>query len=221
MISMLHETGASDMLEVAFANAERAAQMLRMIEAETGEKSNITPEAMVHSIKGKRIKVVATEIPFIESVVNHTEKIIVKVFSELNVKILVSPPGVGFILSDNPLTMVPNPKLKMAGFKSPGTFVFMPLTRNLCLRLGQPGSGKGLRKIDRETVRLINENTAINSDRFVMGPSKIQIESVTRRSGSAEVNTKPRWITIKTLDRKGGIFRELIAQPRQFHYLEL
>jgi hypothetical protein len=118
--------------------------------------------------------------------------------------------------------MVLNPRLSTADVKSPGTFVFLPLTRSLCLRLGQPGSGKGLKNIEQETVRLINENTAINSDRFVMGPCKIQIESVVRRSGSTDVNKSERWIlTNKIPDGKGGMLRQLVAQPRQFHYLEL
>jgi len=197
---------------------ERATAMIRNYEVQTGEKLEVTPESMVEAVKGGRIKAVATEMPFIKSVVEHTE-FIAKVFNGLDIRILVSPPQVGFILSDNPVTMVPPPELAKAGFKSPRTFIFVPLTRNLCLRLGQPGSGTGLKNIDR--VRLINENTAINSNRFVMGPSKMQIESVIRRSGGTDVNSKPRWITTKIPDRKGGILRLLTTQPRQVRYLEL
>ncbi|HYL12233.1 MAG TPA: transposase [Terriglobales bacterium] len=101
------------------------------------------------------------------------------------------------------------------------SYVYTPLTRSLCLCLGQAGSGAGPRKIDRETVRLINENTAINSDRFVMAPSKIQLESVIRRSGSIDVDRQPRWTTTKTVDEKGGILRELRAQPRRVRYINL
>ena len=220
MISMIHEGGANDLMEVAFANVERATAVMNKYEAETGEKSKVTPESMVESVKNKTIKAVATETPFIESVVKHTD-FVAKTFTELDVKILISPPQVGFILSDNPVTLVPPPKLTVAGFKSPGTFTFMPLTRRLCLRLGQPGSGNGPKNIDRETVRFINENTAINSERFVMSPSKLQIESVIRRSESADINNKPRWVTTKIPDEKGGILRELTAQPRQLHYLKV
>jgi hypothetical protein len=219
-ISMIHEAGATDLMETAFANVARAASVLRDYEIETGEKVNVTPESMVEAVKSKSVKAVATEVPFIDSVIRHTD-FVAKAFSELDMKILISPQQTGFILSDNPVTLAPPPGLKQVGIHSPGAFTFMPLTRSLCLCLGQPGSRNGPKNIDRETVRFINENTAINSDRFVMGPSQIQIESVIRRSRSADVNRSERWITKKTSDEKGGISRELIAQPRQVHYLEL
>lgn len=218
---MIHEAGANDLMEVAFANVERAKAVMNDYAAAAGaELAGVTPESMVKAVKSGSIKAVATEMPFIKSVVEHTD-LIVKVFNALDIKILISPPQVGFVLSDNPVTMAPPPGLSVAGFKSPGTFIVVPLTRGLCLRLGQPGSGTGPKDIDRETVRLINENTAINSERFVMGPSKIQIERIIRRSGSTDVNGKPRWITTKTLDAKGGILRQLVAQPRMVRYLEL
>jgi hypothetical protein len=220
MISMIYETGATDLMEVAFANVERATEVMKDYATKAGKEWKVPPERMVKAIKSGSVKFVATEMPFIKTVVEQTE-FYAKVFSELNVGILISPPEVGFLLSDNPVTVVPHPRLKTAGVKSPGTFVFVPLTRSLCLRLGQPGSGTGLKDIDREAVRFINENTAINSDRFVMGPSKIQIESVIRRSGSTDVNNKPRWISMKTVDEKGGILRQSVAQPRQLHYLKV
>jgi len=214
-VSMLHELGASDLMQVAFANVERATEIVAKYERETGERLGVTPESMVNA--ATRLKPVATEVPFIESVVEHTD-MVAKVFSELDIKLLISPPQVGFVLSDCPVTIVPPPSLPVAGFKSPGTFTFMPLTRHTCLRFGQPGTGNGPKFIYRETVRLINENTATNSDRFVMGPSKIQIESVIRRSRSIEINPEPRWITVKETDANGGILRQTISQPREFHY---
>ncbi|SRR6266481_3079214 len=220
MISMIYETGATDLMEVAFANVERATAVMKDYATKTGKELKVAPERMVKAVQSGSVKFVATEIPFIKTMVEQTE-FYAKVFSELDVGILISPSEVGFVLSDNPVTVVTHPRLSTAGVKSPGTFVFVPLTRNLCLRLGQPGSGTGLKNIDRETVRFINENTAINSDRFVMGPSKIQLESVIRRSGCSDVNSKPRWITMKTTDEKDGILRQSVAQPRQFHYLEL
>jgi Protein of unknown function (DUF4238) len=218
-ISMIYEAGARDLMETAFANVERATAVMKDYATKTGKELKVTPEAMVKAIKNRSVEFVATEMPFIKTLVEKTE-FYARVFSELDVKILISPPAVGFVLSDNPVTVVPHPGLGMPGVQSPGTFVFVPLTRRLCLRLGQPGSGNGLRNIDRETVRLINENTAFNSDRFVMGPSKIQIESVIRRSGSIDINPKPRWITA-TVPEKDGMSRHLINQPRHLHYLEL
>lgn len=220
MIAMVHETGAEDLMDVMFADVERATEVLNDYAAKTGERLDTTPEAMVKAVKSKSIKAVATERPFIESLVKQTESI-ARVFDELDIKILISPQQVGFVLSDNPVTLVPPTGQASAGFKSPRTFTFMPLTRSFCLRLGQPGSGRGPKKIDRETVRLINENTAISSDRFVMGPSKTQLESVIRRSRTTDLDETPRWITTKVPDGKGGIFRQLVAQPRPVRYLAL
>lgn len=222
IISMIHETGATDLMEAAFADVKRAAAVMKDYAAASGEDvRSVTPESMVEAVKNKKIKVTATEIPFINTLVTKTEYY-AQVFAQLDLKLLISPPQVGFVLSDNPVTLVPHPRFaRAAGVYTPGTYVFMPLIRRLCLRLGQPGSGNGPKWVGREEVRLINENTAFNSDRFVMGPSKIQIESVVRRSGSADVNPESRWTTRKSSRENYGEVRELIYQPRHRHYLEL
>jgi Protein of unknown function (DUF4238) len=217
-ISELAEMSGNDMMEAAFGNLERAAASLKEYAARTGEELGVTAESMVEAVTSGEVIAVATERPFLQNVLERSQKV-AEVFRGLDIKILVSPPQVGFILSDNPVTLVSRPGVR-AGFRTPGSFIFMPLTRHLCLRLGQPGSGYGPRDIDRETVRYINENTASNSDRFVMGPLKIQLESVIRRSGSENMNNTERW-TIKKALGKGGILREVITQPRSVHYVEV
>src|SRR6266478_2895339 len=46
-ISMLHESGASDLMQVAFASVERATEMVAKYERETGEKLGVTPKSIV------------------------------------------------------------------------------------------------------------------------------------------------------------------------------
>jgi hypothetical protein len=217
-ISAVFEMGGNDMMEAAFGNLERAGASLREYAARTGEELGVTAESMVEAVTSGEIVAVPTERPFLQSLLEQSQKL-AEVFRGLDIKILVSPQQVGFVLSDNPVTLVSRPGVR-AGFRTPGSFVFMPLTRHICLRLGQPGSGTGPKSIDRETVRYINENTASNSDRLVMGPSKLQLESVIRRSGSENMNNTERWTIKKTLE-KDGILRELIAQPRRVHYVEV
>jgi hypothetical protein len=154
-------------------NIERARASLAGYERETGEKSDVSAESMVEAVKGKQLKAVATEIPFLESIAKHTQ-FLTQAFSSLDWQILVCPQQVGFILSDNPVAVVSPPHSASVGILKPSTFTFVPLTRRLCLRLGPRGNGWGYREIDRENVRLINQNTAVNSERFVMGPSWIQ-----------------------------------------------
>src|ERR1700687_4162773 len=110
MISMIYETGATDLMEVAFANVERATAIMKDYATKTGKVLKVSPERMVKAIKSGGVKFVATEMPFIKTLVEQTE-FYAKVFSELNVRILISPPEVGFILSDNPVTVVPHPRL--------------------------------------------------------------------------------------------------------------
>jgi hypothetical protein len=219
-ISRTFEGFVSDYMEVAFGTLEHAKASISNYERTTGKKFGVTPESLVETVKRKGVRIVATETPFIESVLKDTF-MIAEVFQSLDVKLLVSPPQVGFILCDTPVTLVPPPKVQTAGFLSPGTFTFMPLTRRLCLRLGPQGSGFALQPIEREEVRFINQNTAINSERFVMGPERIQLDSVIRRSGASKPSTVPRWKQIKIPDNKGGIMRMIQFVPRGTHYLSL
>jgi uncharacterized protein DUF4238 len=218
-ISRTFEGFVSDYMEVAFNTLEHAKASISNYERDTGKKFGATPESMVASAKSGAVRIVATEAPFIESVLKHTVMLAEEVFQSLDVKLLVSPPQVGFILCDTPLTLVPPPRVSTAGFLSPGTFTFMPLTRRLCLRMGPRGSGFGPQPIGREDVRFINQNTALNSERFVMGPERIQLESVIRRSGTSEPSTAPRWEQRKIPDDKGGIVRMIQFVPRGTHYL--
>src|ERR1700730_1741545 len=49
MLSMIYEAGASDFMDVAFRNVERATAVLNDYAAKTGEKLNVTPESMVEA----------------------------------------------------------------------------------------------------------------------------------------------------------------------------
>jgi hypothetical protein len=110
----------------------------------TGKELKVTPESMVKAIKSGSVKFVATEMPFIKTVVEKTE-FYAKVFSELNVRILISPSEVGFILSDNPVTVVPHPSLSTAGVKSGDSgrcrsvFRDMPITHSGTIAIMIPG----------------------------------------------------------------------------------
>jgi hypothetical protein len=220
MISMIYEAGADDFLEVAFGTIEHATASLERYSRDTGKPLNTTPEAMVEAVQSKSFKARATEMPFVTNIVRQADEF-AEVFWALDFQLLISPPQTGFIVSDNPVTLVPPPGNRNAGIHSPRAFTFIPLTRSFCMSFGPRGSGVGPREIDRETVRYINQNTAINSDRFVMGPSQIQLESVIRRSDAGQLSHEPRWTTTKVVDEKGGITRGLHAQQRRLHHIYL
>jgi Protein of unknown function (DUF4238) len=116
-ISELAEMGGNDMMEAAFGNLERAAASLREYAARTGEELGVTAESMVEAVTSGEVIAVATERPFLQSVLERSQKV-AEVFRGLDIKILVSPPQVGFVLSDNPVTLVSRPGVR-AGFRTP------------------------------------------------------------------------------------------------------
>jgi hypothetical protein len=219
MITAMYEAGANDMMELAFANIERARMSLKRYERETGEELGISAESMMEAVKGEHVKAVATEIPFLSGIGEHTG-FMAKTFASLDWQILMSPPQVGFILSDNPVAVVPPPRSVAVGILIPGTFTYVPLTRRLCVRLGKQVGRWEYQMIDRENVRYINQNTAINSERFIMGPDLTQLTSIVRRSKSEDMDGPPRFKIEKFVDTDGGRLRKVTYLPRNFIHTE-
>jgi hypothetical protein len=132
--------------------------------------------------------------------------------------VLVASEETGFIICDSPVVVVPPKRSDQVGFLVPGSAKYLPLSRHLCLRLGEPGKYRKHRKIDKEAVRIVNQNIAANSERFVMGPSRVQLENIVSRSGSAKVDPTPRF-TIETVESNDdGALQKLSAQPRRYFY---
>jgi hypothetical protein len=136
----------------------------------------------------------------------------------LDWEVLVASEETGFIICDCPVVLVPPKGSNEVGFLVPGSAKYMPISRHLCLRLGEPGRSRSYRKIDKEAVRIVNMNIAANSERFIMGPSRVQLANVVSRSGSNEMDSTPRF-TIETLQSDDdGALQKLSAQPRRYFY---
>jgi len=86
---------------------------------------------------------------------------------------------------------------------------YFPLTRSLCLRLGDTGSAFEFRRVDRETVRLINQNIAANSERFIMGSVRLQLETIVSRSGSTQMDSSARFTVEKVEEDESGSIDEV------------
>lgn len=172
---------------------------------------------MVDSVKNRSVEPKATEIPFLRSLGEHAG-FIAQTLAGLSLQILISPDATGFILTDNPFTIVPAPGDNRVGIANWGTFTYIPITRKLCLRYGMVRRN-AFRQIEREDVRLINQTLAVNSERFVMGPSQVQMESVIRRSDSTTMDPAPRFSLDKIPDKDGGTIRQLtqLVRRRYFH----
>jgi Protein of unknown function (DUF4238) len=133
------------------------------------------------------------------------------VLMRLQWEILEAAQDTGFILCDCPVVVVPPKGCDQVGFAVPGSAKYIPLSRQLCVRLGEPGRKRSFRKLDKEAVRIVNQNVAANSERFIMSPSRIQLESIVSRSGCATMESTPRLPVAGNEVRRG---RTLELTPR-------
>jgi hypothetical protein len=114
--------------------------------------------------------------------------------------------------------VVPPKGGKQVGFFVAGSAKYMPLSRRLCLRLGEVGRSRKRRKIDKDEVRLINQNIAANSERFIMGASRNQLENIVSRSGCTNIESIPRFKVDTLQSDNDSALQALVAQPRRYFY---
>lgn len=153
----------------------------------------VTAESLIADIDSGRLKVSITEWPFIEQLFRQCKFMAEFIFS-FEWELLIAPSESGFIVGDYPFILVPaQGSPDEYGFGFPGATKYFPITRGLCLRMGRPGrSGFGSRGASKYEVRIINQNTAVNSERFIMGRDRDQLEYVVCRSKTDKVDAVPR-----------------------------
>ncbi len=135
-------------------------------------------------------------------------------------QIMRAPTGTGFILCDYPFVVVPpRERPEEIGFMFPGTVKYFPLTRRLCLRMGEQDYGFSYANVSKEAVRVINQNIAMNSERFIMGPSREQLEHVIARSGTAATDPEPRTVVEAVRrDNDSALYRFNMWPRRSYFY---
>jgi hypothetical protein len=207
----------NELCRVAFATVERAQSILEQVERETGEAIHLTPESMVESVREKQFEIVATETTFLTNMTDQAMRL-ATILQQLDWEMLIASDETGFIVCDCPVAVVPPKGCNDVGFMVPGSAKYFPLSRQLCLRLGEPGKRRRLRGLDKEGVRTVNLNIAANSERFVMGPSKVQLENVVNRSGSQQIEATPRMIIETVESDDDGSLQKLVSQPRRYFY---
>jgi hypothetical protein len=216
-IRLSYAKAIEELSRITFANVERAKIVMEQHERETGEVFKVTPESMVESVRGKQFEIVATETAFLTTMIKQAQSL-TKVLLGLNWEVLVSSEETGFIICDCPVVVVPPKGSKQVGFLIPGSAKYLPLSGNLCLRIGEPGRIRRHRKIDKEDVRTVNLNMAANSERFIMGPSRVQLENIVSRSASERMESTPRF-TIETVESdEDGALQKLSSQLRRYFY---
>lgn len=206
-----------ELSRISFANVERAKVLMERYARETGEVITVTPESMVEAVQGKHIEITATEVPFLTNMIEQSTSL-ARTLLQLDWEILVACEGTGFIISDCPVVVVPPKGSPDVGFVVPGSAKYFPLSRDFCLRLGDRGRVRRQRVVDKETVRIVNQNIAANSERFIMASSKLQLENVVTRSKCEFKECIPRFIVETISSSDDEALQKLCAQPRRYFY---
>jgi hypothetical protein len=216
-VRVTYAKAIEELSRITFANVERAKIVMEKYSRDTGEPVKVTPESMVEAVQGKHLKFVATEVMFLSNMMKQATSLS-ELLTRLDWEVLTAPEETGFIICDCPVVVVPPKGTKEIGFLVPGSAKYMPISRYLCLRLGEPGRSRKYRTIDKESVRIVNLNIAANSERFIMGPSRQQLENIVSRSASSRIESIPRF-TIETVESDDdGALQMLSAQPRRYFY---
>ena len=104
-------------------------------------------------------------------------------FVNMNWIFLWAPKNSSFITSDNPFVLVPpsNYDLKSlygVGLITPGAKKLIPLSQRTCLMITDYGHSISNKEIDSLTVKKINLNIAIRSDRFLIAKDKPLLKKI-------------------------------------------
>jgi hypothetical protein len=213
-----YKKAAEEIMRLTSTSVERMQSTLDQYAEKTGEAITVSAESMVDAVRGDHLDVVVNEGPFLQHIFKHAESLN-KLFVRFSWDILMASDKTGFILCDDPVVIVPPRGVTAVGFGIPGSVKYFPLTRKMCLRMGDFGRDFRYRNVDGETVRAINQNIAANSSRFIMGPVREQLERIVVRSSSIEMDLKPRF-TLQTVQQDDdGSLQMLSQNPRRYFYL--
>jgi hypothetical protein len=209
-------------LRIGFSDVERAGQLLARYQEETDDPAaqRLTAEFLVEAVAGGHINVTVDEGPFLRHMVGQIEFLAKWIVSFEWQIVQAAGEETGFILCDYPFVLVPaRERPDNIGFGFSGTLKFFPLNRTLCLRMGEPGYGFSYRKAGKEEVRVINQNIAVNSERFIMGPNRTQLEYIISRSSTESKALAPRTTAeIVRSNRDGGAIGFTFWPSRSYFY---
>jgi hypothetical protein len=211
---------AEEFMRLEGADVERAQRGLESERKRTGKPfEGVTAESIVEAVRGGHLRVSVNEGPFLKQMFKQVE-FLSRWIASFEWQILSAANGTGFIISDYPFVLVPPRKQPhLTGFGFPGTVKHFPLTRRLCLRMGEQGSRASCHSATREEVRIINQNTAVNSERFIMGPSRPQLEHIIARSGTHSLDPVPRnSVEVVTRDSESSLLSMTFWPRRTYFY---
>lgn len=219
-VKAIAEVHADEFLRMRFGTIERAEQAIRELEEHTGEPQHIEPQSMVEAVTGRHIKAHANETMFLKQMFEQANRLGHWLEESATWTLLVAPQRTGFMLSDQPLVSVPPPGIvpEAVTFGTPGTTTYLPLKRHLCLQLYAGEHGFTYKHIDSRIVRTVNLNIAANSERYILGADRLQLETVVRKSGSQEMDQDERFNIEVIRPDQDNTFMKFVMKPRRCFY---
>lgn len=211
------EAHTKESMRLRAVNEDRMQSTIDRYVEETGETIEASAKTMVEVVRRGGLKVVVTEVPFLRHIFS-TGQMVSQTVMQTSWQVLIASPDSGFISCDHPVAVIPAQQSSRVGFFVPGTVTYVPLTRRVCLRLSGRDRTFRYRPVDQQTVRVINQNIAANSDRFILSPVKEQLESIVACSGSQQMDGRRfTFEFIKQTDDES--IHVLSNNPRRYFYL--
>jgi hypothetical protein len=220
-ISGIYKAGVEEMARLMSVSVDRMKSTLDRYSRETGEVIDVSPESMVDAIRGNRLKLTVTEVPFLNHIFQDA-KSRSDLYLTCNWEFLLASAETGFVVCDDPVTVVPPKGIRDVGIGIPGTAKYFPLGRRVCLRMGDMGNKLRFRyrNVERQLVRIINQNIAVNSERFIMSPIRAQLENVIARSATEGMEAIPRFTLETTNQDDNGSLQRITQNARRYFYLQ-
>ena len=201
-------------------DVERAARSLEQYRRDTGDVAeDVTPESLVEAVQGGHLKVEVTERPFLQHMMSRV-KVLAPWIASFEWKILSAPKETGFILCDYPFVIIPPREHPNAiGFGYPGTVKYFPLNRRLCLEMGEQDFGFSYSAATKQHVRIVNQNLAVNSERFVTSASLEQLRLIIDHSGCQGTDPNARTnVSVVQSDQEGSLMQLILWPLRKYFY---
>jgi hypothetical protein len=203
-----------------FGNVEQARRELETYRLETGQLigDDVTPESMVEAVVGGHLRLNVTERPFLQHMMQQA-MFLAEWIGSFEWTILEAPAATGFIVCDHPFVVVPpyeHPEAIGLGF--PGTVKYFPIARALCLRMGEPDDRCSYGGLSKEEVRIVNQNIAVNSERFIMGPDSNQLERIISRSKTEALDPASRTVVEPAQRDRNGIIHRFNFWPKRKYF---
>jgi Protein of unknown function (DUF4238) len=133
---------------------------------------------------------------------------------------LVAPTTHPFILCDHPFTSVPPQGIPLDGIGPglPGVVSYFPISKRLCLKFYFGEFATKFLDIDSLYVRLVNRNVAANSERFIMGTSREQLEDIVVSTGSNEFEPGEQFSVTVLKSNDNASFVKFGFPPGRYFY---